>query len=455
MNIPAKGYTLEFIQSMLAEKSGRVSGSFKDLQLRTAFQPIFSLPHKRTIGFDTSLRGTDSMGKPVSAENLFAGLDDYGQTSLLDLLCTTIHVHNFTAAWKLPGLLFVNLHPEVFLDADRTGEFLAYMLGHYRVPGRSLVIDIPGAALCDARLSARLDQYRQLGCLFAIDDFGVDNSDLDTIWDSAPAVVKMGRSVIADATSDKRAQQALPRVVSLLHEMGTLVLMEGVETEIEARTAIDADADFACGFFFGRSYEDPAAYVEPTSLMKHVWSTYKTEHIAATPDMTSTRELLVDESQRSSRVKKMRTASPAEINRYREQRRPYITAIQHSAALVKTGEPIDTACNEFLALPGAISCYILNADGRQIGGLVTSPNAPAPQSVDFSTLAAPSDADWSRREYFRRALNGPEIAQVTRQYCSLDGHTHCVTLSLATTMQGESIVVCGDVDWTSNKRADT
>jgi hypothetical protein len=151
----------------------------------------------------------------------------------------------------------------------------------------------------------------------------------------------------------------------------------------------------------------------------------------------------------------MRSASPAEINRYRQQRRPYITAIQHSAALVKTGEPLDKACSEFIALPGAISCYILNTDGRQIGGLVASPHAPAPQSVDFSAIAAPSDADWSRREYFRRALNGPEIAQVTRQYCSLDGHTNCVTLSVATTMQGETIVVCGDVDWTSQKRDDT
>ena len=151
----------------------------------------------------------------------------------------------------------------------------------------------------------------------------------------------------------------------------------------------------------------------------------------------------------------MRSATPAQINRYRQQRRPYITAIQHSASLVKAGEPLDTACREFLALPGAISCFILNADGRQIGGIVTSPEAPGPQSVDLSALAAPSDADWSRREYFRRAFNGPEIAQVTRQYCSLDGHIHCVTLSVATTRKGETIVICGDVDWTSHKREDT
>jgi len=455
MNAPSKGYTLDFIRSMLTEKSGRVSGSFKDLQIKTAFQPVFSLPHKRAIGFDASLRSINSDGKPVAAEKLFAQTENYAETSLLDLLCTTIHVHNFTAGWKSPGLLFLNLHPEVFLDSELTSEFLVNLFSHFHVPEGSLVIDIPGAVLRDERLSAQLDRYRQLGCLISVDDFGEDNSDLDTIWDSTPAVVKMSRSVIADATMDKRAQQALPRVISLLHEMGTLVLMEGVETETEARIAIDADADFACGFFFGRSYEDPAAYVEPTSLLRHVWSTYKTELVKTKPKNPTARALLAAESLHSSKVRKLRAASPAEINRYREARRPYITAIQRGASLVKSGEQFDSACNEFLSLPGAISCHMLNADGRQIGGIVNSRHPPAAQSMDFSSLAAPADADWSRREYFRRALNGPEIAQVTRQYCSLGGHTHCVTFSVATTLQGESIVVCGDVDWTSHTRDDT
>ncbi len=449
MTAPSKTLSLDHIRSMLEEKSGRVSGAFKDLQLKSAFQPVFSLPHKRAIGFDASLRGTDAEGKPVAAESLFARLQDHADTSLLDLLCTTIHVHNFNAGWKSPDLLFLNLHPEVFLDTDLTSEFLVNLIDHFKIPKGTLVIDIPGAVLQDERLGSQLDRYRELGCLISVDDFGVENSDLDTIWDSTPAVVKMGRSVIADASMDKRAQQALPRVVSLLHEMGTLVLMEGVETEREAHIAIDADADFACGFLFGRSYEDPAAYVEPTTLLRHVWSTYKTELVDTRPKNPTARALLAAESLYSSKVRKLKSASPAQINRYREARRPFITAIQHGASLVKSGEQLDTACSECLALPGAICCYTLNAEGRQIGGVVTSRDTPVPQSMDFSSLAAPADADWSRREYFRRALNGPEVAQVTRQYCSLDGHTHCVTFSVATNVRGESVVVCGDVDWSS------
>ena len=451
MNAPTYGYTLGFIQSMLTEKSGRASGWFKEMELETAFQPIFSLPHKRAIGFDASLRSTNSQGKPVSAESLFGPVVNYSETSLLDLLSITTHVHNFFTPKPPRGLLFVNLHPEVFLDSEHTADFIAELVRHYRVPEGRLVIDVPGSVLKDERLSAPLDRYRQLGCLISVDDFGVDNSNLDTIWHTAPAVVKMGRSVIAGATADQRARQALPHAVSLLHEMGTLVVMEGVETETEALIAIDADADFVTGFYFGAPHEDPGGFSGPGTVLDELWSTYKKRAPGRTKE-TSARVSLEDERLHSSEFRKKRSASPAEIGHYREERRPFIAAIQRIASRVKSGDTFDIACSEFLTLPGSICCYMLDADGRQIGAEVPSRHPPAAQGVNFNALAATADGDWSRRDFFGRARNEPEIAQVTRQYCSLGGHTHCVTFSVATTVQRKPVVVCADVDWTAHAR---
>ena len=452
MNASTYGYNLGFIQSMLAEKSGRASGWFKELDLGTVFQPVFSLPHKRAIGFDASLRSINPQGKSVPAETLFGPVENYSETSLLDLLSMTIHVKNFFAGKPSQGLLFVNLHPEVFLDAEHTANFLAELMSHYRVPQGRLVIDIPGSVLKDERLSAPLDRYRQLGCLISVDDFGVDNSNLDTIWHAAPAVVKMGRSVIAGTTADRRARQALPHAVSLLHEMGTLVVMEGVETETEALVAIDADADFVSGFYFGAPHEDLRGFSGPGAVLDDLWNTYKKRAPSRSKE-TSSRVSPEDEPLHSSEFGKQRKASPAAIGRYREERRPFILAIQRIASLVKSGDNFYIACSEFLALPGAIRCYILDMDGRQIGADVTSLHPPAAQGVDFNTLAASTDADWSRRDFFGRARKEPEVPQVTRQYCSLGGYTRCVTWSLATTVQGKPVIVCGDEDWTRHVRA--
>jgi EAL domain-containing protein (putative c-di-GMP-specific phosphodiesterase class I) len=452
MNAPTHGYTLSFIQSMLADKPGRASGWFKELELGTVFQPIFSLPHKRAIGFDASLRSVDPQGKAVPAQTLFGPVENYSETSLLDLLSTTIHVKNFFTGKASQGLLFVNLHPEVFLDSEHTAEFLSELVRHYGVPEGRLVIDIPGSVLKDERLSAPLDLYRQVGCLISVDDFGVDNSNLDTIWHTAPAVVKMGRSVIAGATANQRARKALPHAVSLLHEMGTLVVMEGVETEMEALIAIDADADFVTGFYFGAPHEELRGFSGPGTVLDNLWTTYKKRAPGRTKE-TSARVSPEDEPLHSSEFRKQRNASPAAIGRYREERRPFISAIQRIASLVKSGDNFDIACSEFLALPGSIRCYLLDADGRQIGVDVPSRHPPVAQGVDFNALVAPGDADWSRRDFFGRARREPEVAQVTRQYCSLGGYPRCVTFSLATTVHGKPVIVCGDVDWTEHASA--
>src|ERR1017187_9176712 len=66
MDATLRGYTLDFIKSMLTEESGKASGWFQDLELKSVFQPAFSLPQKHDIGFEASLRAVGPDGKPVS-----------------------------------------------------------------------------------------------------------------------------------------------------------------------------------------------------------------------------------------------------------------------------------------------------------------------------------------------------------------------------------------------------
>jgi EAL domain-containing protein (putative c-di-GMP-specific phosphodiesterase class I) len=336
MNAPANRYSLEFIQSMLTEKSGRVSGWFKELELRSVYQPIYSLPHKRVIGFDASLRGSDPGGKPVSAGSLFGPVENYSETCLLDLLCTTIHLHNFFSRQPPRSLLFIKLHPEVLLDAEPTAEFLASLCRHYSVPEHRLVIDVPGSILHEANAAAASEAYRRAGCLIAVNNFGVDNSNLDTISEIEPTAVRMARAVVADAARDYRAQQMLRRALSMLHEAGKLIEMEGVESEEEALAAIDADADLASGYFFGRHCEDPRQF-EANGAMERLWATYKGRHADNTREEVTERASLENELLRSSVKGKLGAASPADISRYREERRPFLVALQRLTAQLQSG----------------------------------------------------------------------------------------------------------------------
>ncbi|HVY07138.1 MAG TPA: EAL domain-containing protein [Burkholderiales bacterium] len=445
-------YTLSFVRSMLTEQSGRACGWFKDLELKTVFQPTFSLPHKRAFGFEANLRGAAGDGSTVAPREMFAPSGNFSETCLLDLIGTTMHIHNFAGRQDSPGLLFLNLHPEVFLDHEHSAPFLADAFVTYRVPGERVVLDIPGYLLKIERLDAAIAAYRALGCLISIDDLGVENADLDSVVRTNPDIVKIDHEVVAGAVANESVRKTLLHAVSLLHEMGTLVLFEGIESEDEALLAIDTDADFASGFYFGPLFEDVGEFHEPARVLDRLWSRYteKREPIRSTE--AETRASLDEEILHSSHVKKLRSASPSDIHRYRDERRPFISAIKQAAALMEAGAGFEAACADFLKLDGAIRCFLLDADGASIGPDLSGAYAPAPQGTNFSDLLEPGDGNWSRRDFFRRAMHEPEVVQVTRRYRSLNGYAHCVTFSIAARVNEQPVVICGDVDWSTHAR---
>src|SRR5688572_1011223 len=130
MIVPVRKYSLDFIQSMLSEEAGRVSGWINDLELRSVFQPTFSLPHKRAIGFEANLRGADSKGRPIAPQQLFGPVENFAEAMMLDMLCTTVHVQNYFKPAPPHGLLLINLHPEVLLDYGNSAEFLVELFRH-------------------------------------------------------------------------------------------------------------------------------------------------------------------------------------------------------------------------------------------------------------------------------------------------------------------------------------
>ncbi len=450
MSAQFPGYSLSFVQSMLTEQSGRASGWFKDLELHTVFQPAFSLPHKKAVGFQANLRGAGEDGSVVEPAVMFGSVDNFSETCLLDLLGATMHVHNFASSRNSRGLLFLNLHPEVFLDYAHSAQFLGALFGHYGIAQHRVVLDIPGYLLKLELLGEAIAAYRALGCLICIDDLGVEDADLDSVVRNDPDIVKIDHGVVAGAVANESVRKMLLHAVSLLHEMGTLVLLERLESEAQALMAIDTDADFASGFYFGPLYDDVGKFDEPGPVLDSLWDRYKEMRVPDHANGVQSREILDEDTLHSSHIKKMRSASPGDIHRYRDERRPFIAAIRRADALMEQGTDFELACGDFFHIDGAIRCFLLGSDGGQIGAELSATDAPPPQAADLSGLIEHVGGDWSRRDFFRRALQEPEVVQVTRRYRSLNGYAHCVTFSIATTVEGKPVVICGDADWSTH-----
>lgn len=435
---------------MLSEEAGRVAGWLNDLKLSSVFQPAYSLSHRQPIGFEASLRASDAKGLPVSPQSLFGPTQNFSETCMLDLLCATMHTHNFFRPNPPRNLLLLNLHPEVLLDFENSAGFMSELRSHYGIAPGKLMIDVPGSILERPELDEAIAAYRTAGCLISIDDFGVDNANLDTIWHTTPTLVKIDRTMIAQAVTDRSIRQMLPKAVSLLHEMGTLVLMEGLESEMETLIAIDTDADFGSGLHLGPMHTSLSGIRHSSEALGNLWETYREKQASLAPDETPARQSLETEALRSSSIRKLRNASPEEIRRYREDRRPFLNAIQNLASRIQAGAALEACCEEFLALPGAVRCYALDGEGNQKAPATLAPDPPAKDGTDFEDLTGHWNSNCSRRDFFRRAIKEPGVVQVTRQYCSLAGYPRCVTFSMLVAVNRKPVIVCGDVDWTSH-----
>jgi EAL domain-containing protein (putative c-di-GMP-specific phosphodiesterase class I) len=399
---------------------GRLRLLWRDLTLASAFQPIVSFSHSRIVGHEGLVRVVDAHGVAMPPPDLFAHAQAAGELPFVDDACRIMHMINARAA---SGWLFLNLQPELFtaITAPQAREFregVQQLLGQ---AANRCILEVVEEAVTDVvQLEEGIQMLRALGLGVALDDFGAGHSNFDRVWRIRPDVVKLDRSFATHIVEDPMVRRLLPRLVSLLHEAGSLVLLEGIETQDQALIAMDADVDFGQGWFFARATPDPAA--DPGVLMPQInglWNAHEKR-------------------------------SDVLIQRRREQLAPYLNAIGYCAVLLASGVPLGAAASSFLDLPHADCMYLLDVEGRQVGTNYSSDRAHG--SAVLQALGHMHGARWSRRPYFRRALEHPGKPQVTRPYVSISSGRNCVTVSSYVHIAGADYVVCGDIDWQSAER---
>ncbi|RZU02904.1 EAL domain-containing protein [Rivibacter subsaxonicus] len=407
------------IRDRLLDQAGAVVAEDAGLLLRSHFQPIFSLSHGRVVGHEALLRATDASGRAVAPPQYF-GCESFETLLWRDRLARSVHAANYLRMAQPHQRLFLNLHPQVFLRAAQleADGFQEQWFEHFGLRGEQLVIEVLEDALGDAHdFDAAVEYTRRRGCLIALDDFGAGHSNFDRVWRLRPEIVKLDRSLVARAARERQAFRIVSQMVSLLHECGALVLMEGVETEVEAYVAIDTDVDLVQGRHFADSGSRLAADAEATAVISRAWAAFE-------------RRWRDDRDWRVTRI------------------RPYRDGLLAGAALLGAGQPLAVAAAQLLALPQTQICYLLDESGRQMGLGVRAPEAPE-YSRSMVPVEANDGARWSRRAYYRRAIDAVGKVQVTRPYRTVDGLHQCVTGSIAFPVQVDGQqqlrVLCVDV----------
>lgn len=375
---PLRSPELDQLSTMLNQNGDVWTAEFQGLTLKTALQPIYSISHKRIVGYEALIRAFDTTETQILPVDLFKLPSSDFENLLLDRLCRYLHIRNYSCIKDELNWLFLNVSPKVATAGNPSDAFFRQLLKKTGLPSHRIVMEIVEQPTDDAdRLRETVAYYRELGCLTAIDDFGAGHSNFERIWNLSPDIVKLDRTLLTRATDDPKARQILNGIVSLLHQSACLVLLEGVETRSQAMIAIDAGVDFVQGFYFRKP------------------STEFTGLEATPADFGQ----LLDEYKRRNQV----TFDPTRqvVNFYE----PFFLSATDRMC---SGASMAEACLDLLNQPTVSRCYLVDAHGVQIDETLVSHAGTSSLDPRFRPLEDSSSADWYRQQYLRQALAQPE-----------------------------------------------
>lgn len=222
------------------------AGSLFDFSM--AFQPIVDLEQNTISAYEALVRGPDGedacdIFAQVTPDNLY----------VFDQACR-VKAIEMAARLKLDRRLNINLLPNAFCDpfeciretlntAVRTG---------FQCSQLTFELVETEAVTNTAFLLNVNNEYRRLGFRVALDDFGTGYSGLARLAELKPDIIKLDRTVLKDCDHNRARLAIVAGVISMCTEIGTAVILEGVERIGEVEALKSVGGRFMQGFYFAR-----------------------------------------------------------------------------------------------------------------------------------------------------------------------------------------------------------
>lgn len=238
------------------QADGSYVGSWGSYVLRSAFQPIFAFTGGRLdlVAFEGLIRPF-RRGEAV-APPAFLGIVEQQDRLHVETLCRTLHILNGATFLDPAKRLFLNFDPSVYDDAAVVEAALRDMrlcMHEGGIEPARLVCEVTeqksssAANLCVLVQALRAERYG-----IAVDDYGVDESDMERVSALKPDIVKFDALWTARMMETGSGAALLAVMVEQFAHRGIATVFEGVEEEWQVERAERIGVTMVQGYALAR-----------------------------------------------------------------------------------------------------------------------------------------------------------------------------------------------------------
>jgi len=145
----------------------------------------------------------------------------------------------------------MNLAPDHISDTDSTRQIFDIIRQH-RVPPSMLQIEVTEQQLYAHQddLVRSLNSLREAGLKVAIDDFGIEGSNVDRLLQIPSDVVKIDRSFVSEIDREEKAEARLKAILDIVRTESRTAIAEGVERRAQATILRDMGVTYGQGYLW-------------------------------------------------------------------------------------------------------------------------------------------------------------------------------------------------------------
>ncbi len=245
--------------NQLISRKKRIETAIKNDQFVLYYQPILDLKHNKISRYETLIRMVSEDGSIQTPDTFIPEAEQLDLIGDIDRLVIKKAIKALSE-FKAEGYdlsLSINLSGKA-MDAPDILKLVQQKLDEFKVEPSRLIIEVTETAAVSDIVGAERLMYEinQLGCHFALDDFGVGFSSFFYLKQLPVDFVKIDGMFIRQLPFSDEDQIFVKALNEMAHGLGKQTVAEFVENEDILKMLRQYGVDYAQGYYIGKPLPD-------------------------------------------------------------------------------------------------------------------------------------------------------------------------------------------------------
>lgn len=237
------------------EWAPRIRKALRQENFVLVFQPIYSLKEKKVNHYECLIRMRGHGDKLYYPKDFIPVAEAMGLIHQIDLWVVN-HAFELLRTVSEDTALAVNLSGNIFLDQNLFSLVERKLLETGVNPSR-LVFEITETSAISnfEQTKQMVNRLRQLGCRFALDDFGAGFNSYSYLKHFPVDILKIDGGFITNLHDDPVDQLLVKSMIDISHRLGKKTVAEFVENKETLKMLQEFGVDFVQGYLIGKPQE--------------------------------------------------------------------------------------------------------------------------------------------------------------------------------------------------------